>query len=264
MIKFENKKETLLKRKEILEDEIKGLKKGIKEMKRDLKRKEEKVKEIKIEVQNLEKQNDSTSDITEEENTISEEIIEDEETFEEQPREQSNKRKEQEDEQPRRIEKKRKIEEIIENLSKEIENEKEMDNGLQLETETLIRLFEEAENVIEWSEGLNELKKYKIYNYAESFQMRLDKEKEGNFLKESAARTKVYREMIKVGNLNEEDYGKLKKSTQRAEKFYKVIRAAGGKEKIRFLKEISVNAVIKLTKEEIEYAIRKINFREEI
>ena len=255
MIKFENKKENLLKRKEILEDEIKGLKKGIREMKRDLKRKEEKVKEIKIEVQKLEEQNDSTSDITEEEN---------EETFEEQPREQSNKRKEQEDEQPRRIEKKRKIEEIIENLSKEIENEKEMDNGLQLETETLIRLFEEAENVIEWSEGLNELKKYKIYNYAESFQMRLDKEKEENFLKESAARTKVYREMIKVGNLNEEDYGKLKKSTQRAEKFYKVIRAAGGKEKIRFLKEISVNAVIKLTKEEIEYAIRKINFREEI
>ena len=42
-------------------------------------------------------------------------------------------------------------------------------------------------------------------------------------------------------------------------KFYKIIKTIGRKEKIRFLKGISITAIIKLTKEEIEYAIRKIN-----
>ena len=170
------------------------------------------------------------------------------------------KRKDREDEQSEGMKKKRKIEEIIENLSREIENEREMDNKLRTETEILVKLFEETENIIEWSEGLNELKKIKIYNYAESFQLRIEDEMRKDLSKtDRTTRTKIYREMIKIGNLKEEDNERLRKSTQRAEKYYKVVKAAGGREKIRFLKGISITAIIKLTKEEIEYAIKKIN-----
>jgi|SRR6266480_635273 len=139
-----------------------------------------------------------------------------------------------------------------------------MDNKLRTETETLIKLLEETENIMEWSEGLNELKKIKIYNYAESFQMRLKKELEENLLRKPLARTKVYREMIKMGNLKEGDYRRLKKNTQRAERFYKLVKEVGGREKLWFLKGISITAIIKLTKKEIEYAIKKINSKEDI
>ena len=247
MINIENEKENLLKSKEILEDEIKGLKKNIREMKRDLKGKEEKVKEIKIKVQKLEEQNDSTSDITEEENTISKEIIqklventkktsEDEETFEKQPREHSNKRKSYEENLNDESNKRRKtLEKFIVNISKEIETEREMNNDSQTKTEILVKLFEEVENIEEFAKGINELKKLKMYNYAESFLLRVEEEMKRGLSKDNrSVKTKIYQEMIEIGKLEEKDYGRLKRRTQRAIIFYNKIEGFGGRKIIKF------------------------------
>ena len=57
--------------------------------------------------------------------------------------------------------------------------------------------------------------------------------------------------MIEIGKMGEEEYGKLRKMTQRSEKFYEIIKEIGGRGKIKRLKRMSVNDIIKLTKEDI-------------
>ena len=117
------------------------------------------------------------------------------------------------------------------------------------------------EKINNLSNKTDELEKLYLYNYAESFQIRLREEMEKNSsMTLQTARTKMYKEIMEIGNFKEKDYRKIRKRTQRAERFYKLVKEAGGREKIKFLKGINIEAIIKLSKEEIEYAIRKLNF----
>src|SRR5437762_11386182 len=87
------------------------------------------------------------------------------------------------------------------------------------------------------------LLKLRWYNYAESFQMRIMEEMERDLsISEQTARTKIYREIQEIRKLSEEDYTRLRKMTSKAERFYRVIEKAGGKEKIKHLSGISVRS----------------------
>ncbi len=162
----------------------------------------------------------------------------------------NNKRKRQDEDSIGTIEKKRKIiDDMIEKLNVEIIEEKTIDNKSQITTEELMKFFKEMEILGKFVEKSVELEKLKLYNYAESFQLRIKEELRNDSAKvERTARTKIYREMMEIGKFSEGQYGNLRKWTQRAENFYRIINLIGGKEKIKVLKGISVNMIVKLTK----------------
>jgi len=262
----------LKNRREVLDEEIKTLRRDIKEMKRQLKIKIEELEEINEELNNeSEDELENQTEESLEEMNSEEEIIE---TVQESGKNENmviekeeirqlkkclNKRKEREEDQiEKRENKRRTLKTIIEKLDLEIEEERKIDNGQHITTENLIKLLKEMEKMYNLARRSDELEKLYLFNYAESFQLRLKSETEKN-LAEQTARTKVYKEIFDIGGFKEKDYEKIKKRTQRAEKFYKLLKEAGGREKIKFLKEISIEKIIKLTKEEIEYAIKELN-----
>ena len=82
-------------------------------------------------------------------------------------------------------------------------------------------------------------------------------------ISEQTARTKMYKEIQEIKKLSEEDYTRLRKMTSKAERFYRVIEKAGEKEKIKHLSGISVNAITKLRKGELENLYRGLNAKED-
>jgi len=205
-------------------------------MKRQLKIKIEELEEINEELNNeSEDELENQTEESLEEMNSEEEIIE---TVQEsgknenmviekeeirQPKKCLNKRKEcEEDQIEKRENKRRTLETIIEKLDLEIEEEREIDNGQRITTENLIKLLKEMEKMYNLARRSDELEKLYLFNYAESFQLRLKSEIEKN-LAEQTARTKVYKEIFDIGGFKEKDYEKIKKRTQRAEKFYKLL-----------------------------------------
>ena len=112
--------------------------------------------------------------------------------------------------------------------------------------------------------GQETVLKLRWYNYAESFQIRIMEEMERDLsISEQTARTKMYREIQEIKKLSEEDYTRLRKITSKAERFYRVIEKAGGKDKIKHLSGISVDAIAKLRKGELENLYRRLNAKED-
>ena len=70
--------------------------------------------------------------------------------------------------------------------------------------------------------------------------------------------------MIEIGKLEEKDYGRLKRRTQRAIIFYNKIKNFGGRKIIKFFEGIGINAIVNLEEGDINYAMKKINSNEEI
>jgi len=212
--------------------------------------------------------NEVMEEFTEEVNILGseEELVENVEEERNQQSEYSSKRKSYEEDLNNESNKRRKtLEKFIVNISKEIKTEKELNNESQTKTEILVKLFEEVENIEEFAKGINELKKLKMYNYAESFLLRVKEEMERNLSKnDRSIKTKIYQEMIEIGKLEEKDYGRLKKKTQRAIIFYNKIEDFGGRKIIKFFEGIGINAIVNLEEGDINYAMRKINSNEEI
>ena len=218
-------------------------------------------------------ENDSVDDNMGNENIIEEEIIQevnihetnkDEEVFEEQ---YINKRKRSDEERTEESmnKKKKLIKKMVEQLNSGITEEENMDNRYRITTEQLVEQVKEIEGITELTRRSDELEKLKLYNYAESFQFRIGEEIRMDQSKNNrTASTKIYQEMMIIMGIPEGDNHGLRKRTQRAEKLYKLVKKAGGKEKLRLLEGISITAIIKLTKKEIEYAIRKIKFKKNI
>ena len=127
-------------------------------------------------------------------------------------------------------------------------------------------MLEQAKEIVKGDEltrGMEILVKLRWYNYAESFLARLAEEIErDSLISERTARRKVYREMKVVGGLQEEDYNRLRKMTSKAEKFYRVVEEMGGRNEMRYLNGISVDAITRLGKKELENLYRKINMGE--
>src|SRR5436189_3104206 len=147
--------------------------------------------------------------------------------------------------------KRRTVKRIIKRLTNEIEEEESKDNAQQTDTKSLAEQAMEIINGYGIQKGQEMLLKLRWYNYAESFQMRIMEEMERDLsISEQTARTNVYKEIEEIRKLSEEDYTRLQKMTSKAERFYRVIEKAGGKEKIKHLSGISVDAITKLRKEE--------------
>ena len=150
-------------------------------------------------------------------------------------------------------------------MSNEIEEKESKDNVQHTDTESLA---EQATEII-IGYGIQKeqetVLKLRWYNYAESFQMRIVEEMERDLsISEQTARTKIYKEIQEIRKLSEEDYTRLQKITSKAERFYRVIEKAGGKEKIKHLSGISVDAITKLRKGELENLYRRLNAKEDI
>src|SRR5438045_3308631 len=125
-------------RKEVLDEEIKTLRRDIKEMKRQL----------KIKIEELE-------EINEELNNESEDELENQKT-----KKYINKRKENEEDQiEKRENKRRNLKTIIEKLDLEIEEERKIDNGQRITTENLIKLLKEMEKMYNLARRSDELEK---------------------------------------------------------------------------------------------------------
>src|SRR5438045_6923977 len=142
---------------------------------------------------------------------------------------------------------------MIKRLTNEIEEEESKDNAQQTDTKSLAEQATEIINGYGILKGAKTVLKLRWYNYAESFQMRIIKEMEEDLsISEQTARTRTYKEIQEIRKLPEEDYIRLRKMTSKAKRFYRVIEKAGGKEKIKHLSGISVDAITKLRKGELE------------
>jgi len=64
---------------------------------------------------------------------------------------------------------------------------------------------------------------------------------------------------MKVGEFEKEEYDKIRKRTQKAEKFYELVQMKGGREIIKYLGGVSVDMIGKLKGEEMENIVRKMN-----
>ena len=212
--------------------------------------------------------NEVMEESTEEVNILGseEELVENVEEERNQQSEYSSKRKLYEEDLNNESNKRRKtLEKFIVNISKEIKTEKEIDNESQTKTEILVKLFEEVENIEEFAKGINELKNLKMFNYAESFLLRIEEERERNLSKDVCSiKTKIYQKMIKIGKLEEKDYGRLKRKTQRTIIFYNKIKDFGGRKIIRYFEGIGIDAIVKLEEGDIKNIIEKIYSNEEI
>src|SRR5205814_746062 len=130
------------------------------------------------------------------------------------------------------LEKKEALERRIKTLKRKLKDTKE--ELLQVEEE-----LRSDNNIINYERNIKE--------NAERFQMRIMEEMERNLsISEQTARTKMYKEIQEIKKLSEEDHTRLRKITSKAERFYRVIEKVGGKEKIKHLSGISVDAITKL------------------
>ena len=160
--------------------------------------------------------------------------------------------------------KRRTVKRIIKRLTNEIEEEESKDNAQQTDTKSLPEQVAEIINGYGILKGEEAVLKLRWYNYAESFQMRIMKEMEEDLsISEQTARTRTYKEIQEIKKLSEEDYTRLRKITSKAERFYRVIEKAGGKDKIKHLSGISVDAITKLRKGELENLYRRLNAKED-
>src|SRR5215204_1353305 len=174
-------------------------------------------------------------------------------------------RKRKNDSNERKTDKKiRTVYKIIEKLRNKIEKEESNDNVQRTDTKSLAEQATEMINSSGILKGQEMLLKLHWYNYAESFQMRIIEEMEGNLsISEQTARTRIYREIQGIKKLSEEDYTRLRKTTSKAERFYKAIEEIGGKDIIKYLSGISVDAITKLRKEELKNLFRELNTKED-
>src|SRR2546430_8209937 len=240
----------LLERKKVLERKIKILKRELKDTEEELLQVEEELRSDG-DVIDYERNIRDNADRYESDN-ISEEKCE------------TRKRKNESDE--RKTDKRRRTtDRMIKRLTNEIEEEESKDNVQHTDTESLAKQATEIINGYGILKGEETVLKLRWYNYAESFQMRIMEEMEEDLsISEQTARTRVYREIQEIKKLLEEDYTRLRKITSKAERFYRVIEKAGGKDKIKHLSGISVDAIAKLRKGELENLYRGLNTKEDI
>ena|SRR5436305_5929930 len=100
--------------------------------------------------------------------------------------------------------------------------------------------------------------KLKWYNYAESFQLRINEEmKKG--ISEQIVRTNLYNEIISTGEFMKNECNKIQKRIQKAKKFYDLIKQKEGREIIKYLNGINVDMIRKLSNEEMENIVKKMN-----
>src|SRR5216117_3987134 len=179
--------------------------------------------------------------------------------------ERSETRKRRDEADDRETNKKRQtVNKMIKRLTNEIEEEESKDNAQQTDTKSLAEQVAEIINGYGILKGEEAVLKLRWYNYAESFQMRIMEEMERDLsISEQTARTKKYKEIQEIKKLSKEDYTKLRKMTSKAERFYRVIEKAGGKDKIKHLSGISVDAITKLRKRELENLYRRLNAKED-
>jgi len=240
----------LMERKKVLERKIKTLKRELKDTKKELLQVEEELRSDNN-IINYERNIKDNVDIYENDKNTSEEKCE------------TRKRKNESEE--RKTDKKRRTtDRIIEKLNNEIEEEESKDNVQHTDTESLAEQAAEIINSYRIQNEQETVLKLRWYNYAESFQMRIMKEMEEDLsISEQTARTRTYKEIQEIKKLSEEDYTRLRKITSKAERFYRVIKKAGGKEKIKHLSGISVDAITKLRKGELENLYRGLNAKED-
>ena len=240
----------LLEKKEALERRIKTLKRKLKDAKEELLQVEEELQSDNN-IIDYERNIKDNADIYENDRNTSEE------------KHETRKRKNELEE--RKTDKKRRTtDRIIEKLSNKIEEEESKDNVQHTDTESLAEQAAEIINGYGILKGEEAVLKLRWYNYAESFQMRIMKEMEEDLsISEQTARTRMYKEIQEIKKLSEEDYTRVRKITSKAERFYRVIEKAGGKDKIKHLSGISVDAIAKLRKGELENLYRGLNAKED-
>src|SRR3989440_2275250 len=240
----------LLKRKKMLEREIETLERKLRDTKKELLQVEEEL-QSDGDVIDYERNIRGNADKYENDRNTSEEKCE------------TRKRKNESDE--RKTDKRRRTtDRIMEKLSNEVEEEESKDNVQHTDTENLAEQATEIINGYGILKGEETVLKLRWYNYAESFQMRIMEEMEGDLsISEQTARTRMYKEIQEIKKLSEEDYTRLRKITSKAERFYRVIEKAGGKDKIKLLSGISVDAIAKLRKGELENLYRGLNAKED-
>src|SRR5256886_2503325 len=239
----------LLKRREMLEREIETLE-------RKLKNTREELLQVEEELRNDDNIIDYGRNIRDNANGY------ESDDMSEEKRETRKRRDEADDRETNK--KSRTVRRMIKRLTNEIEEEESKDNMQHTDTKSL------AEQATEIIDGYGILKgqeavlKLRWYNYAESFRMRIMEEMEEDLsISEQTARTRVYKEIQEIKKLSEEDYTRLRKITSKAERFYRVIEKAGGKDKIKHLSGISVDAIAKLRKGELENLYRGLNAKED-
>src|SRR5436305_5023327 len=240
----------LLEKKEALERKIETLKRKLKDTKEELLQVEEELRSDNNIIDYERNIKDNANKYENDRNTSEE-------------KHETRKRKNELEE--RKTDKKRRItDRIIEKLSNEIEEEESKDNVQYTDTESLAEQATEIINSYGILKGQETVLKLRWYNYAKSFQMRIMEEIEGDLsISEQTARTKVYKEIQEIKKLSEEDYIRLRKMTSKAERFYRVIEKAGEKDKIKCLSGISVNAITKLRKGELENLYKGLNVKED-
>jgi hypothetical protein len=280
------KRRELLNRKEILELEIKELKKDIREMRKELKGKKDEVKEIKKELNDkfeesqVEKEVDQEEEenndeininnenlmiVIEEDNRINkkidglqkkkEEIINNkrkdrEEEFEYDELEETDEEKQKYMESKRRKISKKEIEDLLEEISENELKDLEFEEGTEEITEEIPALYyklcKQEESL--FKEKRETMKTY--YDFGRGFEMKLNFLLDEVFEKEKMAISKIYEE-VKKENRNHSE-AKIKKRIEKARKIFKIILATGGREKINRLKYLNSEDYVKFSFKEIE------------
>ena len=241
----------LMERKKVLERKIKTLK-------RELKNTEEELLQVEKELRSDDNIMDYRKNIRDNANRYESDGNSSEE------RRKTRKRRDEADDRETN-KKRRTVNKMIKRLTNEIEKEESKDNVQHTDTESLAEQAAEIINGYGILKGEEAVLKLRWYNYAESFQMRIMKEMEEDLsISEQTARTRTYKEIQEIKKLSEEDYTRLRKITSKAERFYRVIEKAGGKDKIKHLSGISVDAIAKLRKGELENLYRRLNAKEDI
>src|SRR2546430_16967492 len=176
-----------MKRNQELLEKKKALERKIKTLKGELKDTEEELLQVEEELQ-------SDGDVVDYERNIrdnAEEYESNGNTSEEKC--ETRKRKNESDE--RKTDKRRRTtDRIIEKLRNEMEEEESKDNVQHTDTESLAKQATEIINGYGILKGQETVLKLRWYNYAESFQMRIMEEMEGDLsISEQTARTRMYR-----------------------------------------------------------------------
>src|SRR5947199_10859950 len=240
----------LLGKKEALERKIETLKRKLKDVKEELLQVEEELRSDNNIIDYERNIKDNANKYENDRNTSEE-------------KHETRKRKNELEE--RKTDKKRRTtDRIIEKLNNEIEEEESKDNVQHTDTESLAEQATEIINGYGILKGQETVLKLCWYNYAESFQMRIMEEMERDLsISEQTARIKIYKKIQGIKKLSEEDYTRLRKMTSKAERFYRMIEKAGGKEKIKHSSGISVDAITKLRKGELKNLYRELNTKED-
>src|SRR5947199_1302194 len=235
----------------------KVLKRKIKTLKRELENTEEELVQVEKELRSDDNIMDYRKNIRDNANRYESDGNSSEE------RRKTRKRRDEADDRETN-KKRRTVNKMIKRLTNEIEKEESKDNVQHTDTESLAEQAAEIINGYEILKGEEAVLKLRWYNYAKSFQMRIMKEMEEDLsISEQTARIRTYKEIQEIRKLSEEDYTRLQKMTSKAERFYRVIEKAGGKEKIKHLSGISVDAITKLRKGELENLYRGLNAKED-